>query len=107
MSHAMHLTDANFSQEVLNSKLPVLVDFWAQWCGPCKMLAPIIEELAQEYAGRVKICKLDVDENSAVPGKFGIMSIPTLIFFRDGKVSGQFVGALSRQELKTKIEEYL
>ncbi len=101
----LHLTDNNFKQEVLESDLPVLVDFWATWCGPCKMIAPLIDELAREYQGRIKIGKLNVDENSQIATRYGIMSIPTLIFFKKGKVLEQVVGALNKTELKRKIEE--
>lgn len=103
----LHFTDASFKKEVLESELPVLVDFWAPWCGPCKMVAPVVEELAKEYAGKMKIGKVDVDSNSKVPTQFGIMSIPTIIFFKKGKVMGQLVGAASKPELKRKIEENL
>lgn len=102
-----HFTDENFTKEVLESGLPVLVDFWAQWCGPCKMIAPVVEELAKEYAGKVSIGKLDVDANPATAGAYGVMSIPTLIFFKSGQVCGQLVGALSKAQLKRKIEENL
>jgi len=101
----LHFTDTNFKKEVLESNLPVLVDFWAEWCGPCKMIAPIVEELAKEYEGKVKIGKVDVDANSKTATTYGIMSIPTLIFFKDGKVADQVVGALSKADLKRKIEE--
>lgn len=103
----LHLTESNFKKEVLESDLPVLVDFWATWCGPCKMVAPLLEELAREYQGKIKIGKLNVDENSKITAHYGIMSIPTLIFFKKGKVMEQVVGALSRAELKKKIEENL
>ena len=102
-----HFTDANFKKEVLESALPVLVDFWAAWCGPCKMIAPAVEELAREYAGKMKIGKLDVDSNSRTATSYGVMSIPTLIFFKKGKVMDQIVGALNKAELKKKIEESL
>src|SRR3990167_5974453 len=102
----LHFTDADFKKEVLESDLPVLVDFWAAWCGPCKMIAPMLEELAKEYAKKMKIGKLDVDENSNIPSQYGIMSIPTLMFFKKGKVIEQLVGALGRAELKRKIEEH-
>ncbi|MDP2923865.1 MAG: thioredoxin [Candidatus Omnitrophota bacterium] len=100
-----HFTDANFKKEVLESNLPVLVDFWANWCGPCKMISPIIEELAKEYAGKIKIGKVDVDENPKTATLYGIMSIPTLVFFRNGKIVNQATGALNKIELKRKIEE--
>src|SRR3989338_5041222 len=103
----LHLTDANFKKEVLESDLPVLVDFWASWCGPCKMIAPIIEELAKEYAHKIKIGKLDVDANAKTATNYGIMSIPTVIFFKSGKVTDQVVGVLSKPDLKKKIEERL
>ncbi len=103
----IHFTDANFKKEVLESHIPVLVDFWAAWCGPCKMIAPILEDLAKEYAHKIKIGKLDVDANAKTATNCGIMSIPTLIFFKNGKVTDQVVGALSKADLKKKIEEYL
>lgn len=103
----LHFSDTDFKKEVLDSSLPVLVDFWATWCGPCKMIAPILEELAKEYVKKIKIGKLDVDENPKITSQYGIMSIPTLMFFKKGQVIEQLVGALSRSELKRKIEEYL
>ncbi len=102
-----HFTDSNFKKEVLESNIPVLVDFWANWCGPCKMIAPIVDELAKEYAGKMKIGKVDVDNNSAVASKYGVMSIPTLIFFKNGKIMDQVSGALNKSALKQKIEENL
>lgn len=104
---ALHFTDVNFKKEVLESDLPVLVDFWAAWCSPCKQVAPSIDELSKEYAGKMKIGKVDVDANSKIPAQYGIMSIPTIIFFKQGKVMGQLVGAVSKLELKRKIEENL
>lgn len=104
---ALHFTDANFKKEVLESNLPVLVDFWAAWCAPCKMIAPHLEELAKEYAGKMKIGKIDIDANSKVASRYGVMSIPTIIFLKNGKIMGQLVGAVSRHDLKRKIEENL
>jgi len=103
----IHLTDNNFKSEVLQSDLPVVVDIYATWCGPCKMVAPILEELSKEYAGRVKIGKLDVDESPQVPGRYGVMSVPTLMFFKKGEVMDQVVGALPKPQLKSKIDEAL
>lgn len=103
----VHLTDSNFAKEVISSEQPVLVDFWATWCGPCKMIAPVVEEISAEYAGKLKVCKMDVDESSQTAGRYGIMSIPTLMFFKQGKVMGQVVGALGKAELKRKIEELI
>jgi len=103
----VHFTDANFKKEALESKLPVLVDFWATWCGPCKAIAPAVEELAKEYAHKMKIGKLNVDENSKTATHFGVMSIPTLIFLKGGKVMEQAVGPLSKADLKKKIEANL
>lgn len=102
---AHHFTDLNFKKEVLESDLPVLVDFWATWCGPCKTIAPLIDELAKEYSGKMKVGKVDVDTNSRIPTEYGVMSIPTVMFFKNGKVRDQFVGGISKLELKRKIEE--
>ncbi|MBU1998921.1 MAG: thioredoxin [Candidatus Omnitrophota bacterium] len=100
-----NFTDSNFKKEVLESDLPVVVDFWALWCMPCKMIAPALEELAKEFQHKVKVGKLDIDANPRVPGQFGVMSIPTLMFFYKGKVLSQAVGALSKAELRKKIIE--
>jgi thioredoxin 1 len=102
-----HFTDSNFKKDVLESQTPVVVDFWATWCGPCKMIAPVVDELAKEYHGKVKIGKINIDENSQVATNYGVMSIPTLMFFKHGKVMEQVVGALTKQELKRKIEAIL
>jgi len=104
---ALHFTDANFKKEVLESDLPVLVDFWAAWCGPCKMIAPLIDDLAKEYGGKIKVGKVDVDSNSKVASQYGVMSIPTIVFFKKGKIMNQLVGAVSKFDLKRKIEENL
>ncbi|MBU1125624.1 MAG: thioredoxin [Candidatus Omnitrophica bacterium] len=103
----VHVSDENFKKEVLESTIPVVVDFWAEWCGPCKMIAAHVEELAKAYAGKIKVAKLDVDSNPKVATQYGIMSIPTLFFFRKGKVMEQSVGVLSKADLKRKIEEQI
>lgn len=99
----VHVTDASFEEEVLKSDLPVLVDFWAAWCGPCKMIAPILDDIAKEYSGRVKVCKVDVDANGDTPAKFGIRGIPTLILFKNGSAEATKVGALSKTQLNDFI----
>ncbi len=99
----MTITDDNFQSEVLASKEPVLVDFWAAWCGPCKAIGPAVEELAREYKGKIKVGKMDIDAQQGVPQKYGIMSIPTLILFKNGQVADQIVGAVP----KTKIDQML
>ncbi|MEZ4702696.1 MAG: thioredoxin [Rhodothermales bacterium] len=98
------LTDANFKSEVLDSETPVLIDFWATWCGPCRMIAPVIEQLASEYEGRAKIGKLDVDRNPETAMQFGVRSIPTLLFVKDGHVVDQVIGAVSKKVLNDKLE---
>ena len=102
-----HVTDEKFDEEVIRSDLPVLVDFWAPWCGPCRTIAPVVEELAKEYSGRIKVGKMNVDENSQTPSSFGIRGIPTLILFKDGKAINQIVGAAPENKLKALIEESL
>lgn len=103
----VEVTDANFKNEVLDSQTPVLVDFWATWCGPCKMIAPIVEELATEYNGKMKFGKLDVDANPQVSMQFGIRSIPTLLVFKGGKVVDQIIGAMPKRNLIDKISPHL
>jgi thioredoxin 1 len=103
----VHVNDKNFTLEVLQSDLPVLVDFWATWCGPCKSIAPIIDELAKEYTGRVKMAKLNVDENPATPSQYGVRGIPTLILFKGGKILEQVVGALPKARLVSIIDKAL
>ncbi len=102
--HIHYITDDSFEQGVLQAELPVLVDFWADWCGPCKMIAPILDEIAQEYAGRLKIAKLNIDENQATPPKFGIRGIPTLLIYKNGNVEATKVGALSKSQLTAFID---
>jgi thioredoxin 1 len=102
--HIHYVTDDTFEQEVLQAQLPVLVDYWADWCGPCKMIAPILDDVAQEYAGRIKIAKLNIDENQATPPKYGIRGIPTLMLFKNGNVEATKVGALSKSQLTAFID---
>ena len=101
------ISDQTFENEVLESKTPVLIDFWAQWCGPCKAIAPLLDDLADKYAGKVKIVKLDVDQNPATPPKFGVRGIPTLILFKDGQVKATQVGLLSKNELASFIDDHI
>lgn len=103
----VELTTSNWAAEVEDSKTPVLVDFWAVWCGPCRMIAPIVEELATEYAGTVKVGKLNVDENQAIAAKFGIMSIPTLMLFKNGQPAERVIGFAPKKDLKAKIDAVL
>ncbi|GAB1392741.1 thioredoxin TrxA [Rhodocyclaceae bacterium] len=105
--HIQHVTDACFKSDVLDSAVPVLVDYWAEWCGPCKMIAPILDEVAKEYQGRLKVAKLNIDENPKTPGEFGIRGIPTLILFKGGNVEATKVGALSKSQLIAFIDSNL
>ncbi len=102
---ANQVTDNTFEAEVLKCDLPVLIDFWAPWCGPCRAIAPVVEELSQEYAGQVKVLKMNVDENPNTPGKYGIRAIPTLILFKGGEVVEQVTGAVSKANLKQMISD--
>jgi len=101
------LTDADFDEEVLNSPMPVLVDFWAEWCGPCRMVAPIVDQLADDYVGRFKVCKLDIDGNREAPQKLGITSIPTLMMFTGGTPAKTIVGAKSKMDIKAEMDDVL
>lgn len=105
MGSPVELNDANFQTEVLKADLPVLVDFWAPWCGPCKMVGPIVEEIATDYEGKLKVGKLNVDENNQTAGQYGIMSIPSLLFFKGGQVVDQIVGAVPKQQFVEKIDK--
>lgn len=105
--HVHHITDATFEKEVLESTTPVLVDYWAEWCGPCKMIAPILDEIADEYADRLKIAKLNIDDNQLTPPKYGIRGIPTLMLFKNGNIEATKVGALSKSQLTAFIDSHL
>lgn len=107
MSNALAVTSVNFTTEVLQSPLPVLVDFWAAWCGPCRAVAPTVEALASEYAGKLKVVKLDVDESGDVAGQFGVQSIPTLILFKGGQPVERLVGNVPKPAIVSKIQQYL
>ena len=102
-----HISDASFEADVLQSTQPVLVDYWAEWCGPCKMIAPILDEMATTYNGKLQITKMNVDENREIPGNFGIRGIPTLMLFKDGKLAATKVGALSKSQMAAFIDENL
>ena len=104
MTEIHHTTDTNFEEDVLKSEVPVLVDYWAEWCSPCKVIAPVLEEIAQEYDGKMKICKLDIDANDATPPKYGIRGIPTLMLFKNGNVEATKVGALSKSQLTAFLD---
>jgi thioredoxin 1 len=100
----VHVTDASFESDVLQSSIPVLVDFWAEWCGPCKMIAPILDEIATEYEGKIKVCKVDVDSNNETATKFNVRGIPTLLLFKNGAIEATKVGALSKAQLVEFVE---
>ena len=103
----VNVTDASFEDDVLKAEGAVLVDYWAEWCGPCKMIAPVLEEVAKDYGDKLKVCKLNIDENSATPPKFGIRGIPTLMLFKDGNVEATKVGALSKSQLTAFLDSSL
>ena len=105
--HIQYVSDATFDAEVLQSPLPVLVDYWAEWCGPCRMIAPILDEIAKEYAGRLSVAKLNVDENQQTPQKFGIRGIPTLMLFKNGNIEATKVGAVSKSQLAAFIDSHI
>jgi thioredoxin 1 len=102
-----HVSDASFEEDVLKSSIPVLVDYWAEWCGPCKMIAPILDEVSTTYQGKIQITKMNVDENRDVPAKFGIRGIPTLMLFKDGQLAATKVGAMSKSQLTAFIDQQL
>ncbi|HEY3703683.1 MAG TPA: thioredoxin [Terracidiphilus sp.] len=103
----LEVTDANFDQEVLKSEQPVLVDFWAAWCGPCKMIAPAVDNLAATYAGKLKVAKVNVDQNGATPSRYGIRGIPALLFFKGGKVADQIVGYVPQDVIEEKVQKLI
>jgi len=107
MADLLQVTDDSFDDEIMNSDMPVMVDFWAEWCGPCKMVGPVVEELAQEYEGRIKIAKMDVDKNRQTPVRFGIRNIPTLILFKGGEVVQTIVGAQTKNQLDEELKKLL
>ena len=107
MSNIVHITDESFEEEVLKATQPVLIDYWAEWCGPCKMIAPVLEEIAADYDGRLKVVKLNIDENPETPPRYGIRGIPTLMLFRNGNVEATKVGALSKSQLSAFIDGHL
>ncbi len=99
------ITDANFESEVLNSDIPVMVDFWAPWCGPCLMLGPTVDQIADEHVGEVKVCKVNIDDNPETPSKYGIRGVPTILFFKDGQMKNQVVGAVAKQHLEQVLSK--
>ena len=107
MADIMQVTDGDFEQEILKADTPALVDFWAAWCGPCRAIAPVVEELAKDYAGKLKVAKMNVDENSKTPVKYGIRAIPTLILFKNGNVMDQITGAVSKSQIDNAIKKML
>jgi thioredoxin 1 len=107
MGNLLQVTDSNFDEEIIKSDIPVMVDFWAEWCGPCKMVAPVVEELAGEYKGKIKIAQMNVDQNRQTPAKYGIRNIPTLIFFKGGEVANTIVGAHPKMAIDEQLKKLL
>ncbi|MBW1668969.1 MAG: thioredoxin [Deltaproteobacteria bacterium] len=107
MGDLLHVTDENFDKEIIASDIPAIVDFWAEWCGPCKMVAPAVEQLAEEYKGKVKVAKMDVDQNRATPARFGIRNIPTLMLFKGGEVAQVIVGAQPKNYIEGELKKLL
>jgi len=106
-SNIVHLTDADFEEKVLKAAEPVLVDYWAEWCGPCKMIAPVLDDIAVDYAGKLTVAKLNIDDNPTTPQRFGVRGIPTLMLFKNGEVEGTKVGAMSKSQLAAFLDTYL
>ena len=107
MAQVKDITDEQFNQEALNAEEPVLIQFWAPWCGPCKMLMPVVEDVAEELNDSLKVCRVNVDENTETPGQYGVMSIPTMVLLKEGEIQDQIVGYLPKEELKEKLQESL
>ena len=107
VEHIVHISDESFEEEVLQSKRPVLIDYWAEWCGPCKMIAPVLDEIATEYSDRLKVVKLNIDDNPQTPPKYGIRGIPTLMVFKNGQVEATKVGAVSKAQLTAFLDDSL
>lgn len=107
MSNIVNVTDASFEEDVLKADRPVLVDYWAEWCGPCKMIAPVLDEISRDYEGKLKICKLNIDDNDATPPKYGVRGIPTLMLFKGGNIEATKVGALSKSQLTAFLDSNL
>jgi len=107
MGDLLEVSDETFDAEIINSELPVMVDFWAEWCGPCRMVSPVVEELAKEYEGKIKVAKMDVEQNRQTPARFGIRNIPTLIFFKGGEVARTIIGAQPKSSIEEQLKKLL